>query len=689
VAGTGAPIGCGTALRLGSLPAAGFGDRTAPEVRVTGEWPFLYFGHGVLDPERIDKCEEVALWFARAPTLSERKRIVVGCPPPLASFQWGDVFVYFGSPGDSYDGLVCETYGSPAFKAAMRSLERDFEGFDGSTLPDPGDELPACVEPFAADVDRWLADVHAIVPIRFFLGPHGAEEDDPWNRWSEAHAGEAFQLVTAHEAAEPWLAKGEAAGSAKVAPAPESGRPKAPKVSGLEVAAIPRSEAARYFGYIRDRVLRLGFSGGDDQAKRAILETLYGADGITSPPSRLSLEEHRLQTNAGLVDEYLGKGKARRARLAALSPWVRLAWLASYTANRGKDLVGHPDPVGLVRDTLEALPAERAAAGTALTVWIANHLCHIGPGFSKVDRKHADLASRILEGVLDRADAPAEAFLHAATFAEWAGRDEDTLALGTRGIARFPRDRSLLSGAIAAAGRLGRTERVAEWSARLDQLPPDHDTILNQTFALVKAGKNDKALEALDRYVAAGGALTAKILTNFTYCIRFADPTPARAASALDRVEAAFAADPTLLLDAALIENAVAAMNTRGRASESIDLAERANDAGLPWTATLACNTSYSAVLTRDAETGRRVATRISAAVEDNPSLIQEEPGTLDNLGCLWGLAGDLDRGFVALRAYVAARTPDWNDWETSADYAAFRGDPRWAALRTGKENRR
>jgi hypothetical protein len=648
-------------------------------------FPFLFFGHGELDPESIDKCEEVSLWFERAPTLSERKRIVAGCPPPLQAFSWGDRFCYFGSPGDSYDALVAETWGDASYREAIAAMNAAFDQGDYSyaDLPDPYEQIAKAMPAYAEALDRWVAEVHAIVPILFFFGPNGADPDDAWNRWSERNIAPAVAAVLAHQGELPWLALGEAAGDEPVPPAPEAGKPgKAPKVDKYLVATLPRSEAARYFGYIRDRVLRMGFDAADDAGKRAAIELVYGDDGVAGPVSRLSLQEHAIQHNSEMVAKYLGKSKttARWARLAELSPWVRLAWLASYDASKAKDLLKHPDAVGLVGEALNALPPDRAAAGAGIVLMIANNLCHVSPAFAKVDKQHAGLAADLLALAIDRPEAHEEVWLHAATFAEWAGRDEQAMAVGERAARRFPTHREILSGAIATAGRLGRTEWIPQWSRQLEDLPPDHDTVLNQTFALVKASQVGKALEVVRHFLEHGGKPTAKILTNYTYTMRFADAASTTEGD-LDRLEGCFAADPTLLGEMALLENAVAAMNTRGRATQSVALVERALANGHGWSPALACNTTYSAVLARDPAIARRVADLVEDARGLRPELTKAEPGTLDNLAILRALSGDLDRGFALLAEYAAARAPDLAEWRSSPDYALFRGDPRFEIL--------
>jgi hypothetical protein len=40
---------------------------------------------------------------------------------------------------------------------------------------------------FASDVERWVMAAHAIVPIRFVIGPCVAADGDPWDDWTREH----------------------------------------------------------------------------------------------------------------------------------------------------------------------------------------------------------------------------------------------------------------------------------------------------------------------------------------------------------------------------------------------------------------------------------------------------------------------------------------------------------------------
>ena len=230
--------------------------------------PFLFFDHGHLEVDRVGKCEEVFIWFARAPTPSERKHIVATCPEPLRSFQWGDRFAYFGSPGDMYDGLIADTYGSDAFKAAteanMKAIDEGrFDDLDEAAT-NVWTELFEAVPKFAAALDAWAMAVHERVPIVFLKGPHGTDPDD-WGVYSEAEAGRAMQAMRDYEAANPWVLDAATAGDEPVEPAPESGRKRAPRVHKYQVMPLPRSTVAEFYGWMKaDISRRLPATGAPD-----------------------------------------------------------------------------------------------------------------------------------------------------------------------------------------------------------------------------------------------------------------------------------------------------------------------------------------------------------------------------------------------------------------------------------------
>jgi len=221
--------------------------------------PFLCFDHGPLEVEGVGKCEEVFIWFARPPRLSERKHIVATCPEPLRSFQWGDRFAYFGSPGDVYDGLVAETYGSEAFRAAVEANiqaidQGRFEDIDPAAT-DIWTELHHALPRFEMAVEAWARAVHERVPIVFMKGPP-SREPDAWGVHSEAEAVQALRVMRDYEAANPWVRNASTAGDDPVKPAAGRGRGPAPKVHRHQVMALPRSTVAEFYSWIKQDILR-------------------------------------------------------------------------------------------------------------------------------------------------------------------------------------------------------------------------------------------------------------------------------------------------------------------------------------------------------------------------------------------------------------------------------------------------
>lgn len=377
------------------------------------DFPFPWLHHGPFETESLDKCEEVFLWFERPVTVDERARIEAGCPAPLADvYAWGDTWVYFGSPGDSYDSLIRFGYAGLAEDASVEELQALYEDDDA---------LNRAVDAFAEALEAWVRKAHTIVPIAFFFGP-SATDPDAWGRWSEAKVRELWTRVSA------------------VAPAAEE-----------EDDAHP----ARYLGYIRGIVARLVAEHGDPAEVAA---ELYALDGIRGPVHRLSYEESRLHTNGSLLSRALGKGKGRAKKLATWPPYIQLAYLASYTALDEEDLTTFEDPVATLRTLVDALPPERQPAGAHLLAFIADAWVHNTPAFNKPRKKYAKLATAILELACSRPEATAEMFVNATGYADLAHEPAWMLALGQAGLARFPSEPLLWSNTITAARLVGDEE---------------------------------------------------------------------------------------------------------------------------------------------------------------------------------------------------------------------------------------
>lgn len=374
------------------------------------DFPFPWLHHGPIEPEYLDKCEEVFLWFERPVSPAERVAIEAGCPAPLADvYAWGDTWVYFGSPGDSYDALIRLGYGGLAADASVEEIRALYEDDEA---------IGRAVVAFAADLEAWVRKAHGVVPIAFFFGPSGTDRD-AWGKWSEAKVRDVWTRVNAVPATP---------------------------------AEADDENPARYLGYIRGIMARLVAEHGDPAEVAA---ELYALDGIHGPIERLTHDESRIHTNGGLLSKALGKGKGRAKALAAWPPYVQLAYLASYTALHEEDLARFDDPVATLRALADALPADRQAAGAHLLAFIADAWVHNTPAFPKPRRKYARLATEILALACARPDATAEMFVNAGGYADLAGDPRTMLTLGMAGLARFPTEPLLWSNTITAAHLVG------------------------------------------------------------------------------------------------------------------------------------------------------------------------------------------------------------------------------------------
>jgi len=383
-------------------------------------FPFLFFGHGEIDPEYMDKCEEVFVWFARPLTKSERARVVAACPPPLAEdWTWGDRFAYFGSAGDTYDWAAAMAYGDPAFRAAV-------EAGDERAFGDLWAQLSLAAPQLQEAFEAWAKTCHAeVAPIVFLSGPNADDEGDAWAAWSEANASRAVAAIRAFAREAPWAAAREHAGAEAVEPAPEARRPRGtPRVEKYKVMAAARGRVGKIFGWIFDRVMSLAASapGGDRDALTAV----YESDGLEAPFERLTYADHHVQSHAALVTTWLDAAADPFAALTSLPAYIQLAYLASYPAEEARWIERFEDPASAVAALRAALAPRRRRVGVTLVAMVADGELHMAPGY-RGEAPRGDTAERaaravaIYETALADPESTAQHFVHAARFALRAG----------------------------------------------------------------------------------------------------------------------------------------------------------------------------------------------------------------------------------------------------------------------------
>lgn len=385
-------------------------------------YPFLYVNHGVPDIESVGKCEEVFLWFGRTVTPAERARVMEGCPAPIAHvWHWDDAFCYFGSDGDTYEFTLLFEYAPKPLREAAEgaSPQRDPTGWRAAYAR-LQDSLPASVQRFSDEVERWVRGVHDIVPVVLFWGPAGGPDDDPWHVDSIARFSEVmYERLGAYR------------------PAMRAGK--------------------TYLGYIRTLCddLLVAPPARDARGDARSVATLDAAAAKALPRryvSRLSYDENALLSVGELVARYLGDAPGDAARLARLAPATRLVYLASYAAASRRAVDRLVDPAATVRDLVAALPAEAERAVVPLAVMMASTMVHDTPGFDRPRKKHAGRAAAVLAVVLAHPRCTAGTWARCARYQRWAGARDEAIATVRAAIARYG-ERPVLQRALERATR--------------------------------------------------------------------------------------------------------------------------------------------------------------------------------------------------------------------------------------------
>ena len=143
------------------------------------QFPFLYKNHGALLLESFTKAAGAYMGFVKAPTRAQVEKIAASCPIPIRGFTaWTDTLLSTESPGDVFDWLMLEHYGTEADK--QKSAAENWATF----------EQPSA-DKFSRDVERWVMATHAIAPLAWFVGPcAGGDDDDEWDVWTRANLAE-------------------------------------------------------------------------------------------------------------------------------------------------------------------------------------------------------------------------------------------------------------------------------------------------------------------------------------------------------------------------------------------------------------------------------------------------------------------------------------------------------------------
>jgi hypothetical protein len=634
-------------------------------------YPFLFLNHGPIDPEAIGKCEELWMWFSRDVTPAERKKIQKRAPAPLSCFLgWDRRFAYFGSAGDSYDGEVISKYGPPELVARIEEATRDEQWDEVATLyGEAMEHLDEAVVAFAADVDRWAKEVHAIVPLVVFYGPHGGGGDG-WHEHSKRALGRTM----------------------------------------LPLFAEYRADAAgeTYLGYIKRLVNAYLGAHADEIDLGDLRPGMLAALDDTCRTTELRVPFERLLSSSDAPIQSLGVNVAqaleglpdaeRRAWLERLGPLARLAYLASYSAAGTKDLDRVGDLPAYLRALIAELPAERAHLAPWFVLWTAETLAQDTCAFDKKkrDTSRAGDAVRVLDVALALPGATAPMWAEAVRYRSWAGQHEDALATAQRGLAAFPYDRLLATEAVAAAkvARKGKKptkadrasdDAFAEALAQSRTLDPD--AFVAKTAALAGKGKLAELFKLFQAYLAAGAQLAPGAVCNGLYpIIEGVVPEPAFGETTFPRlIEAALGSRAFRLHEQAIVQVGIVLDKFPQHRPLFVRL-------GMPHVAEpgagLHAQLLWHAHAVGDAAAVETVMAALDTALAADPEHLDRQTYTLENLAEFALARGDKARALGYLERLKRADVPRFQKTQTEEGFRALHGDPAFQAL-FGKAKRK
>jgi hypothetical protein len=293
------------------------------------------------------------------------------------------------------------------------------------------DAMPAAIDGFVADLERWITGVHEVVAIALFWGVRGTPDDDPWHQDSLARFGDEMRgrLST-------------------YAPAAKSERQTLGWIKSRCAPLFVRTKPA-------DRRSKSNASGRLD-AQDAAMIAMIDEQAIRSLPRRyVSRSSHtaRALLEAGsLAHEYLFDGTDFEARLRALAPATQLVFLASYAAEKSRAIERLSDPTEYVRALCERVPEEQQRAVVPLLVMMASATLHDTPAFERIVAARLARAVKLVLLALPHPRCRAGTFARASRYLRWARRPGDALRVARDGVARFG-ERPVLVRALARAER--------------------------------------------------------------------------------------------------------------------------------------------------------------------------------------------------------------------------------------------
>jgi hypothetical protein len=612
--------------------------------------PFILFGHGAVDPDSVDKNAEAFVCFRRDTTAEERRAIQDACPAAISGlFVWSDRFAYFGSGGDTFDFDVIQEFSEQAEDLVEAG---DYEGVLALK--------PEAVDAFAEEYDRWLLDAHARVPIAFASMPVRADADD-WGGWSDAQVDDALAALRQAAEAQPSLLAG-----------------------GEDSSAGKDNRAAECFGWILGAVLGKLEDAPADPARAAgraeAVALWYRIAAIELPLERLSMSEdllHRQGSALAAALSAVSDPRARAARIAALDPYARLAYLASYAALDAADAT-RADVLQTVDAALRDAPAGQAAQMTALTSFLADNLVHETPAFDEPEPKNAPLALELYRRVVARGgpSVTGETYARAADAAGWAGDAKAALAFAESAFG-LSLDPEVADRGAEIAREAGDSAAAARFAERARGVRAG-SLATRKAMGQLKKGRIRDAIAMLEEHLGGGGMPTTEVLGNLA--LLYAKELPAKdvserfLADLAERIRSqpVYGSEPSVVLNFCILAG------NSGAFALGLDTVEHALDRGLPFDGQLAISYSYIGTTAPDPAVKRRVAAQIAARLRDDAI---GEPLAFENLAEIHAALGDVPRAIDLVRRARDAGHEAFDGLRESPPLKALWKEPAFIAL--------
>ncbi|GEM_PF-4757157 len=652
-------------------------------------YPFVFIGHGELSPDQIDKCEECYIWFKKPVKPEVRKLIMKTCPPPLAGFfHWADEFVHFGSADDIYDGNIMLAYCEEKYKGILEGTTDADPGFWGSKLND--DIFLNSLKAYAADLERWINEVNGIEPVAFFLGPNAASPVDEWNYWSKNSAAKlALPYISEYTIKHKELFEtdhGE-----------EETEIRTIKIKGINswVAEMFPGHMKHIYGYVARQLLHYAlrterniiFDADERAGLRAVINSIYRADGIYDGVETLTVSDSTIKHNASLI-ESLVNGLHPAEKYEEINKFDAYTQLAFYASNNRTAVMfaNLPNAPDKLKSLLADLPEVRKPVAASLLVFLANNLVKIGPAYEKkYDFKETPLAAEIMELSFDYPEVTAEAFINAAAFCDHLKNYEKMLEVSLKGYEKFPENTSINANVLYSAQKLGRNDITQKYSKLSEELSfSDPMLLLNHIYELVTKGNIGKAREMVLGFMNKGGKLSPELLANmiYTYTLESEDNSDKEIylevllnfVKGNGKNNIRFKTNPDLICNGTIVFNNL----KRYEDSEILLKAFKDNDGKM--TAGLYNQAMFSPVALKDMKKIEETLTDFLETYGKTPNIFKEHSYIFATVSNCYALKGDANKTIEFLKLAKKNRF-DIDYIKDEADYDFLKGNTEFTNL--------